>query len=55
MYPKIVFTGGTQDYQAALEQARQVNLEFAERLPNFVADEHAIRYKSCPECLEKTR
>lgn len=35
-----------QDYQAALEQARRVNLEFAKRLPNFVADEHAIRYKS---------
>jgi hypothetical protein len=37
-----------QDYQAALEQARRVNLEFAKRLPNFVADEHAIRYKSGP-------
>ena len=37
-----------QDYQAALEQARRVNLELAKRLPNFVADEHAIRYKSGP-------
>ena len=31
---------------AALEQARQVNLERAAHLPDFVADEIAVRSKS---------
>jgi hypothetical protein len=31
---------------AALERARQVNLERAANLPNFVADEVAVRFKS---------
>jgi hypothetical protein len=35
-----------QDPKAALEHARTVNLERAANLPNFVADETAMRYKS---------
>src|SRR5262249_17545607 len=35
-----------QDSAKALEHAREVNLERAAKLPNFVADETAKRYKS---------
>jgi hypothetical protein len=35
-----------QDSASALEHARQVNLDLAANLPNFVVDETAIRYKS---------
>jgi len=35
-----------QDQKAALEHAREVNLERAAKLPNFVADEIGKRYKS---------
>jgi hypothetical protein len=34
------------DWKTALEHARTVNLERAAALPNFVADEKAVRYKS---------
>jgi len=34
------------DWKAALEHARAVNLERAAALPNFVADESVVRYKS---------
>ena len=36
----------TAEPSAKLEHARQVNLERVAKLPNFVADETAIRYKS---------
>jgi hypothetical protein len=41
-----VFSLQAQDATKALEHARTVNLERAAKLPNFVADETAKRYKS---------
>jgi len=35
-----------QDAATALQHAREVNLERAAKLPNFVADETMVRYKS---------
>ena len=46
--PRAAAVPPRQPGDAALEHARQVNLEYAANMPNFVADEVAHRFRSAP-------